>query len=201
MPQPSAGRASPARARPASTKRGGGGTRALEATDAAPSTQDTTAALDALRRIVRVLRLSSRSVEERTGLRAGQLFTLQLIAAAPGQSLTELARRTITDRTSVAGMVDRLEARGLVERRAGATDRRRTEIFATPQGRRVVARAPLAPTQQVLDGMAAMEPAELRVLARTLGALVTAMGIADEPAPMLFEDAADGATAESSRAR
>lgn len=196
MPERSAASGAAARSRRAPATRRGDGSPSAEARPAASSTRDATAAaLDALRRIVRALRVSARSIEDRTGLRAGQLFTLQLIAASPGQSLSELARRTITDRTSAAGMVDRLEARGLVERRAGTTDRRRTEIFATALGRRVVAGAPRAPAQQVLDGMAAMEPRELRLLARTLGALVGAMGIADEPAPMLFEDPADGATA------
>ena len=201
MPEHSAASGAAKRSRRGPATRGGDGARAAEAGAHSPATQDTTAALDALRRIVRVLRLAARGIEDRTGLRAGQLFTLQLIVASPGQSLTELARRTITDRTSAAGMVDRLEARGLVERRAGTTDRRRTEIFATAQGRRVLGRAPRAPTQQVLDGMAAMDPGELRLLARTLGALVAAMGIAGEPALMLFEDPADGPPAEPSRAR
>ena len=164
--------------------------RVAAASDGASSPRhDAGAALDALRRIVRVLRVSARGVEARTGLRAAQLFTLQLVAASPGISITELARRTMTDRTSAASMVDRLLARGLVERREGVVDRRRTEIFVTARGAAVLARAPRAPTQRVLDGMAAMRARDLRQLARMLRALVGAMGIADEPAPMLFEDA------------
>ena len=147
--------------------------------------------LDALRRIVRVLRVSARGVEERTGLRAPQLFTLRLVAEEPGLSISELARRTLTDRTSAASMVERLLARGLVQRRRGASDRRRTEIFVTARGAAMLARAPRAPTQHVLDGMAAMSGRDLRRLALGLDALVRAMGIAGEPAPMLFADAPD----------
>ena len=146
-------------------------------------------ALDALRRIVRELRLAAAGGERDTGLSAAQLFVLQQVAAAPGLSLTELATRTLTDRTSVAAVVDRLLARALVERRVGTGDRRRSEIFATRAGTRLLDGAPHAPTRRVLDGMAAMREADLRRLARGLGALARAMGVADEPARMLFDDA------------
>lgn len=146
------------------------------------------ATLDALRRIVRALRLSARRVEQRTGLSAGQLFTLQLVGAEPGLSLTELAERTMTDRTSAAGMVDRLEGRGLVERRASRVDRRRTEVFASRRGRALLARAPEPPTQRVLAALDALDDASLDRLASALESLVAAMRIGDEPATMLFDD-------------
>ena len=145
-------------------------------------------ALDALRRIVRELRLAAAGGERETGLSAAQLFVLQQVAAAPGLSLTELAARTLTDRTSVAAVVDRLLARALVERRVGAGDRRRSEILATRAGARLLDGASHAPTRRVLDGMAAMREADLRRLARGLGALARAMGVANEPARMLFDD-------------
>jgi DNA-binding MarR family transcriptional regulator len=147
-----------------------------------------TATLDALRRIVRALRLSAGSVEAKTGLSAGQLFTLQLVGAEPGLSLTELAERTMTDRTSAAGMVDRLEARGLVERRPGAVDRRRTEVVASRRGRALLARAPEPPTQRVLAALDALDDAALDRVAAALETLVGAMRIGDEPATMLFDD-------------
>ncbi len=153
------------------------------------------ATLDALRRIVRALRLSAASVEARTGLSAGQLFTLQLVAAEPGRSLTELAERTVTDRTSVAGMVERLVGRGLVEPRPGRVDRRRIEVFPTRRGRAVLARAPRPPTRRVLDALDALAEDRLRQLAGSLEALVAAMRIGGEPATMLFDDGADAPAA------
>jgi DNA-binding MarR family transcriptional regulator len=96
-------------------------------------------------------------------------------------------------------MVDRLVERGLVERRVGTADRRRTEIFVTRRGAVVLARAPRAPTQRVLDGLQAMEPRELARLAAGLDALVRAMGIAGEPATMLFGDPPGGDAARGSR--
>jgi DNA-binding MarR family transcriptional regulator len=164
------------------------------------------AALDSIRRVVRALRVAAGRVEEATGLSAAQLFVLQQVAAAPGLSLTALAERTLTDRTSVAAVVERLHARGLVERARAAADRRRVEIRPTRRGARLLARAPHAPTQRVLDAMAALDDRELRRLAAGLAGLTRAMGLADEPARMLFEDgderAADGvAGRRTARAR
>ena len=152
-------------------------------------TADTTAALDALRRITRALRVAAGGVEKSTGLSAAQLFVLEQVAAAPNSSLSELAARTMTDRTSVAAVVDRLLARALVERHRSTIDRRRVEIAPTAEGLAVLDRAPHPPTRRVLDGMLAMRERDLRQLARSLSALATAMRLDDGPAPMLFDDA------------
>ena len=154
------------------------------------------ASLDALRRIVRELRLANSGVEKVTGLSAAQLYVLQQVAAAPGASLSELAARTLTDRTSVAAVVDRLLARDLVERRRSTTDRRRVEILPTDAGRAVLSRAPHPPTRRLLTGLEALDDKQLRRLAISLTRLVHAMGLADEPAVMLFEDDSPESEAE-----
>jgi DNA-binding MarR family transcriptional regulator len=98
--------------------------------------------------------------------------------------------RTLTDRTSVAAVVDRLLAQGHVERRPGTSDRRRAEIFPTRSGSRILARAPHPPTRMLLDAMATMSGRSLQQLSRALVQLAAAMGLAGAEAPMLFEDPA-----------
>jgi len=146
------------------------------------------ATLDCFRRVIRVLRVSARYAEEKSGLRPAQLFVLSQIAAAPDQSLTEIAERTLTDRTSVAGMVDRLASRGLVARGRGTDDRRRVEIRLTAAGARTLAKAPSSPTQFLLEGLEQLDDATLDRLARDVGKLVRTMGAEAGPAAMLFED-------------
>jgi DNA-binding MarR family transcriptional regulator len=146
--------------------------------------------LDCFRRVIRVLRVSARQAEEKSALRPAQLFVLGQIAAAPNQSLSELAARTMTDRTSAASMVDRLAARGLVRRVRGAVDRRRIEIRLTPVGARVLARAPSSPTAHLLEGLERLDDDALDQLAAGLGELVRVMGAAEGRATLLFEDGA-----------
>lgn len=150
--------------------------------------RDVTVSLHSLRRVVRALRLAAARTEEATGLSPAQLFVLQAVHAEPGCSLSEIAARTMTDRTSVAAVVGRLADRGLVERRRAETDRRRVEIVPTARARSTLGRAPHAPTHALLEAMDGLSDRDLRHLSLGLGKLVRTMGLADEPAGMFFED-------------
>src|SRR4051794_2583861 len=52
--------------------------------------------LDSIRRVVRVLRVSSRAAEKQVGLSAAQLFVLHTLADRPASSINELAELTRT---------------------------------------------------------------------------------------------------------
>jgi DNA-binding MarR family transcriptional regulator len=56
--------------------------------------------LDAVRRIVRELRLSARAAESELGLSGAQLFVLQHLAQAEHLTVSDLAERTCTDPSS-----------------------------------------------------------------------------------------------------
>jgi DNA-binding MarR family transcriptional regulator len=146
--------------------------------------------LDAIRRIVRVLRLSSRAAEERAGVSAAQLFVLQALAEADQVSLNELAARTFTDQSSVSVVVARLVERGLVRRRRSVADARRLELRLSAKGRAVLQRAPAAPQDQLVAGLRRLSASELAVLAGALSRFVAAIGVDRSPADMLFEDEA-----------
>jgi DNA-binding MarR family transcriptional regulator len=150
--------------------------------------------LDAIRRIVRALRESSRAAERSAGIGAAQLFVLQRIAAAPGLSLNELAARTFTHQSSVSVVVSRLVERGLLTRtRGGGDDGRRISISATPAGRALLARAPAAAQERLLAGLGLMGAGSRRQLAELLGRLVDSMALPDRSPPMFFEPAPRGA--------
>jgi DNA-binding MarR family transcriptional regulator len=149
----------------------------------------TGAVLDAIRRIVRALRESSRATERAVGIGAAQLFVLQRLAAAPGLSLNELAARTFTHQSSVSVVVSRLVDRGLVTRARGGDDGRRISISATAAGRALLARAPAAAQEQLLAGLALLGAGPRRQLADLLGRLVELMALPDKSPPMFFETA------------
>ncbi|MEP6731916.1 MAG: MarR family winged helix-turn-helix transcriptional regulator [bacterium] len=145
-------------------------------------------AVASVRRLVRVLRLHAQRTQSAAGIGAAQLFVLQQLGSGDYLSLSELATRTMTDRSSVADIVERLGAQGLVDRAVDPTDRRRAAIRITALGQRTLARAPEAPTTALIGALRAMHPRECRALARSLTALNRALGVADEPATMLFAD-------------
>jgi DNA-binding MarR family transcriptional regulator len=144
--------------------------------------------LDHLRRIVRVLRESSRAAEGLLGVSGAQLFVLRTLASAPAISLNDLAARTRTHQSTVSVVVSRLVARRLVRRHQSQTDGRRVELSLSPKGRSLLERAPLAAQDALIGGIERLPHAQRASLAATLGALVGAMKLDDEAPAMFFEE-------------
>jgi MarR family transcriptional regulator, lower aerobic nicotinate degradation pathway regulator len=163
------------------------------ATGESPSTHEATPIrpiLDALRRIVRELRLSAGNAQRAAGISGAQLFVLQTLAQDKASSLSDLAARTVTDQSSVSVVVGRLVDRKFVMRRPSRDDARRVELSVTPAGRRMLARCPEPTQARLLDALGRMKASELESLRNGLGALVREMGIENEAPRMFFEEPA-----------
>jgi DNA-binding MarR family transcriptional regulator len=148
--------------------------------------------VDALRRILRALRVSAGTTQATLGISAAQLFVLQALAGGEACSISQLAERTLTDRSSVAAVVDRLAAQSLVQRATARDDRRRAEVRITSGGERLLAGAAPSPTSLVLAALRHLPAEDVRALADSLTELAHAMGLDATPATMLFEDGAGG---------
>lgn len=144
--------------------------------------------MDALRRIVRSLRQSARTAEDRLGISTAQLFVLHEVGATTGLSINELAARTLTDQSSVSVVVTRLVERGLVKRHRSRADGRRMEVVLTPAGRALLRRAPEIAQARIIAGLARMPARDRAALARLLTGLVDGLESASRAAPMFFED-------------
>ncbi len=143
------------------------------------------AVLDSIRRIVRAVRLSSRTSESTLGLSAAQLFVLQTLSEHDGLSINELADETLTHQSSVSVVVSKLAARRLVRREVSRRDRRRTVISLNAKGRRVLAGAPEPMQVRLIAALDGLSRAEVTRLARLLARWTEAAGIAGT-APTLF---------------
>lgn len=63
-----------------------------------------------------------------------QYAALQVVCNQPGIDQRTLARAIALDASTTGGVVDRLEARGWMERRQSPEDRRARQLFLTPAG-------------------------------------------------------------------
>jgi DNA-binding MarR family transcriptional regulator len=81
-----------------------------------------------LRAVRQVLRQPVEAEFARGGLTGPQRSVMQALYHSDGLSLKELSRRVGLAHSTVSGIVDRLEARDLLERRPNQTDRRATTI-------------------------------------------------------------------------
>lgn len=149
---------------------------------------DVTEILDDFRRIVKVLRESSRAAEQRLGVSGAQLFVLRALAEERTLSLNALAERTRTHQSTVSVVVKRLARRNLVRRRQSSTDRRRLELELSPRGRTLLAHAPFAAQDELIAGLERIGARDRRVLGRVLRNLAKHMGLHHDPATMFFEE-------------
>lgn len=149
-----------------------------------PTAADT-AVLDALRRLVQLVHVTSRTAERTVGVSGAQLFVLQTLAQHGPQTPAELATRTTTHQSSVSVVVRRLVEQGLAARTPSRTDRRSVQISVTPQGHALLDHAPPTAAQSVLAGLSRMPPSDRDALAQHLGQLIRALDL-DHDAPPLF---------------
>jgi DNA-binding MarR family transcriptional regulator len=149
---------------------------------------DSTRILDAIRRLVRHLRIADRAAQTELGISGAQLFVLIELGKTGSLSLNDLAARTRTDQSSVSVVVSRLVDAGLVTRERDARDARRLVLNLTKNGRAVLQRSPLAAQETIISVVERFTPTERKRFADSFTTLVDALGAEPGPAPMLFED-------------
>ena len=146
--------------------------------------------LNDIRRIVRVLRESSRAAESQVGLSGAQLFVLQRLGQTDTLSVSALAEQTLTHQSTVSVVVKRLAGLGLVNRIRSQADGRCVEVSLTPKGKALLKKAPEAAQERLIEGVIKLKPEDRNRLAASLRQLVESMGIQDRPVEMFFEDSA-----------
>jgi DNA-binding MarR family transcriptional regulator len=100
----------------------------------AESNSTSTAAAEAreivglFRSLRRHLVKGSRAELARSGLTAAQVSVISLLGTQGATTLGELSRELELSHSTVSGIIDRLQAKGLVDRRTSQNDRRYVEI-------------------------------------------------------------------------
>jgi len=79
----------------------------------------------------------SREMETSSGITAQQRMIIQCVGKYPGMTASQLAAQFHLDAGTVSTALDRLERKGLVERRRGHRDRRRVTLGLTAAGRAI----------------------------------------------------------------
>jgi DNA-binding MarR family transcriptional regulator len=102
-----------------------------------------------IQRAVHVLGLHLEAALGDLGLSQGEIHVLSLLGYAGIMSVTELQRGVRHRPSTLTGILDRLGARGMTQRRINESDRRSNLIELTPQGR--------AAAERVIQAMADVE--------------------------------------------
>lgn len=125
-------------------------------------------------------------VQETTpaGVTPVQYAVVQTLAALPGIDQRTLAREVSFDASTIGGVVDRLEARGLLTRSHSPGDRRVRLLHLTPDGEALL--VDLAPSvqrtqQRLLEPLSAAERTEFMRMMQVVIAHHEGVGAAEEP--------------------
>lgn len=139
--------------------------RGSESSEASPDQQ----ILEAIRRIVQALDVTSRRLMSELGVTSTQLNCLAAIDEMPESTAREVADRIHVGTSTLVGVLDRLEDKDLITRERDASDRRRVLLRATHAGRELLERAP-SPLGDVLHQKFRRLPrSEQRSLADAVG--------------------------------
>lgn len=141
--------------------------------------------IDDIRRIFQVLTEKSRKVESETSLIGSQLWVMKLLGETSPMRVSDLARRTYLHPATMVGLLDRLEAKGLVKRTRSEEDRRVVHVDLTEQGRETVKNSPEVVQNLLVSGLEAHTDQKLKKISEGLGEIVAILGAQEVP-PQLF---------------
>ena len=105
------------------------------------------------------------------GVTRSQAWVIAYLSRQDGMPQSELAAQLDLGKVALGGLVDRLEATGLVERRADASDRRIKRIFLSNEGRKVVTRMRKIATATNAVILAGIPARDVKAAAQTLSAV------------------------------
>ncbi|MDG4807663.1 MarR family winged helix-turn-helix transcriptional regulator [Micromonospora sp. WMMD1120] len=118
--------------------------------------------------LARRMRLRSESVLAPLGLRPRHLVALTVLRAGGGTGQQALATILEMDSTNIVGLLNDLEAKGLVERRRSPEDRRRHVVELTEDGAKRLNEAECALASAEDEVLGALDSAERETLYKLL---------------------------------
>lgn len=147
--------------------------------------------LSSIRRIIRAADLFSRRLISSQGVTVPQLLCLTQVVETEAVSIKVLAEKVYLSPSTVVGIVDRLEQRGLVNRRRSQVDKRRVEVLPTTEGIRLLTKSPVPLQKQFVSEFQNLEAADQARIADVLDELVALMEIEQVAAAPILETKPD----------
>ncbi|MGB3287944.1 MAG: MarR family transcriptional regulator [Burkholderiaceae bacterium] len=142
--------------------------------------------LRALRRITRSVALHSRQLAACSNITAPQLVCLRAVIERGPLTATAISREIHVSASTVVGILDRLEDKGLVRRERGREDRRIVFITATEAGIKLAHETPSPLQKKLADALNALPEGERATMTASLERIVDLMesdGVATGEAP------------------
>lgn len=127
--------------------------------------------LKQIRRLSRALDVQSRHIDRQVGLTLPQLIVLRALGEMGEVTSRALSARAGISPPTVVGILDKLEAKGLIERYRSQKDRRIVHAHLTARGRAALQSAPDPLGARISGGFNALSPQERAIVVSGLSLL------------------------------
>ena len=144
--------------------------------------------VDNVRRIFQVLAERSKKIEQETNLTSPQLWVVKLLKETSPMKVSELARCMYLHPATMVGLLDRLEAKGLVKRTRSEKDRRVVFINLTEQGKEIEINSPEVVQNLLVKGLEGFAGNELKTISESLGHVVQILGVQAAPPQLIMSE-------------
>jgi DNA-binding MarR family transcriptional regulator len=128
--------------------------------------------MQSLRRIFKAIQVYSQEVSQKFGITGPQLWTLKALSANGSLPLGQLSKMMYLHPSTITGVVDRLEKKGYVVRDQVHEDRRVVMVQLTPNGRKVIRRAPSPIQGKMIYGLRKLKREDLNFIYHSVERLV-----------------------------
>ena len=137
--------------------------------------------MDNIRRVFQVVNDKSKQAERETGITGPQLWAIKIIGDLSPVRVSDLAARMYLNPSTIVGILDRLESRGLVQRNRSDDDRRVVRVLLTDVGKELLLRAPEVASGLLVNGLETLTFKELKSIEAGLDKLVSILGAQEIP--------------------
>ena len=142
--------------------------------------------IDDIRRVFSVLTEQSRKIEFETSLTGPQLWVIKLLKESSPMKVSDLAKRMYLHPATMVGLLDRLEAKGLVTRTRSDKDRRVVLIDLSDLGHKLESSSPEVVQSLLVKGLEALSAPKLKGISEGLKEEVTILGAQDIPPQLIM---------------
>jgi DNA-binding MarR family transcriptional regulator len=132
-----------------------------------------------IRRLIQASELYSKELNKKYQISAAQLNCILTLFEHGSLPLSQIAKHMMVKSSTVTGVVDRLENKGLAERMRNSPDRRVITIRLTEAGKKLAQNAPPPIQQKIIDGLKKTESAKKEQIVNALNTLTDMLDVQD----------------------
>jgi DNA-binding MarR family transcriptional regulator len=132
-----------------------------------------------IRRLIQANGLYSKDLNKKYRISAAQLNCILTLMEHGPLPPSKIAKHVMVKSSTVTGIVDRLEKKGLAKRVRNSPDRRVITIQLTEDGKKLAEHAPPPIQQKIIDGLKQTPKTKIEQIVRSLKILTDMLDVAD----------------------